>query len=361
MHQQKAREYLLEKKPALAIPEFSAIVAADPADLDAQANLGVLLYFTGRLPEAETHLRVALTIDPAQSKIQVLLGSCEYHEGELSAARNDLSAALPRLQDPKILRQMGLELVEVDTALNDLPSAAEAVNRLRAESSTDPEILYAAYRVYSDLANESLVDLSLAAPDSAQMHQAMAHELVRERDNAAAIANLRAALKADPNLPGGHFELAEALHAATEPSLKAEAEGEYKLALQQNPKDAAALTRLGDIASDREDHTSATSLYKQALALQPEDEEATLGLAYQLSETGHPDEALALLEQVIKNDPTNVTAHYRLSGIYRRLHRPEDAKREIAEYERLKSIKDRLHTLYQQMRLQGPQEGDAKQ
>ncbi len=55
------------------------------------------------------------------------------------------------------------------------------------------------------------LDLSVAAPDSGQMHQAMAHELAAQRDLTGAIANFRKALAIDPNLPGIHFELAEAL------------------------------------------------------------------------------------------------------------------------------------------------------
>ena len=38
-----------------------------------------------------------------------------------------------------------------------------------------------------------------------QMHQAMAHELLRLRDQKAAIANYRLALAADPNLPGAEL------------------------------------------------------------------------------------------------------------------------------------------------------------
>ncbi len=360
-HLRKAQEYLQRKQPALAIPEFAAVVAADPNNLDAQANLGVLLYFTGQTQEAEPHLRAALAIDPKESKLQALLGFCEHRNGQLQDARNDLSAAFPSLADEKVRRQAGLEIVEIDTALNDLPAATVVINQLKTSFPTDPEILYAAYRVYTDLANESLLDLSLAAPDSAQMHQAMAHELIRERDSDAAISNMRAALKVDPNLPGGHFELAEELYASSEPALKSQAEQEYKLAIQQNPREAAALTRLGDIAGARDDHETAIARYKQALAIQPDNEDAAIGLAYQLTESGHPDAALPLLTEVVKTDPTNVMAHYRLSAVYRRLRRMDDAKREIAEYERLKAMKEKLRNIYQAMRMPSPQGSDAKE
>jgi len=66
-------------------------------------------------------------------------------------------------------------------------------------------VLYASYRIYSDLSGESMLSLSLVAPESARMHQLMAHELERHGDDEAAIRNYREALKLDPRLPGLHF------------------------------------------------------------------------------------------------------------------------------------------------------------
>ncbi len=360
-HEQKAQEYLRARQPELARKEFEIVAKADPGNLDAQANLGVLLYFAQQYQEAEPHLRAAIELDPKQSKLRALLGLCERRNGEREAARKDLAAALPEIQDPKIRKQAGLELVELDTASGDLPGASAAINELKASASSDPEILYAAYRVYTDLAGEAMLGLSLAAPESAQMHQAMAHELIRERDNNAAITNLRAALKADPNLPGAHFELAETLAASSDPALKAEAGQQYEIALRQNPGDEKTLTKLGDLAADKGDHPTAIADYKRALALQTGDPDASIGLAHELVESGHPDEALVLLEQVVKNDPSNTLAHYRLSAVYRRLHRPEDSKREVAEYERLKALREKLRGIYEALRMNAPQTNDAKE
>lgn len=358
-HQQQADEYLRQKRPDLAIPEFAAAVAADPSNVDAQANLGVLLFFAGKPQEAEPHLRAALTIDPSLAKVRMLLGTSEHREGHLEDARKDISAALPQITDPKVRQQGGLEMIEIDTALNDLPSAATVATQLKKEFPADPEVLFAAWRVYSDLADEAVLDLSLAAPGSAQMHQAMAHVLIRERDNKAAIENLREALKLNPALPGAHYELAELLRLSTLPADKAEAEKEYKLAVQYNPNDAASLTSLGEIAGEAGDHTTAIGRYKQALAAQPAYTDAQIGLAYELSETGKSEEAVPLLQKAISNDPMSMLAHFRLSAVYRRLHRPEDAKRELAEYEKLKTTKDNLRNVYDTMRLDSPQGKDV--
>ena len=236
-HARLAQQYLRQNKPQQAIPEFEKVVELSPGDVGAQANLGVLLYFSAQFQKAEPHLRAALAIDSNLSKIQALLGSCEHRNGESTAARNDLTAALPHLEDPKIKRQTGLELVELETASGDLPAAAATISQLKAALPTDPEILYAAYRTYTDLAQEAILDLSVAAPDSGQMHQAMAHELSRDQDKQGVISNLRAALISDPNLPGAHYELAQALQNSTKPADKAEAEQEYQLALKQSPND----------------------------------------------------------------------------------------------------------------------------
>ena len=358
-HEQQAQQYLRTHQPELARKEFEAVLAADPDNLNAQANLGVLRYFAGEAKSAEPHLRAALQRDPTLGKLQALLGLSERRNGEFDAARKDLAAALPGLDDPKIRKQVGLELLELQTAANDLPAAAVTVNQIKASFPTDAEVLYAAYRVYTDLAGESMLDLSLAAPDSAPMHQAMAHELLRERDNAAAIANLRLALKADPNLPGGHFELAEVLAASADPALKAEAVEQYQLAFKANPNDDKTLTRFGDLAADKGDHAAAMAHYRDALALNPGNADAKLGLAHELAEKDDPNAALPLLLAVLQEDPANLLAHYRLSALYRRLHRAEDSKREVDEYQRLKASREKLRTLYKSMRLDSPQTTDA--
>jgi tetratricopeptide (TPR) repeat protein len=354
VHQQRAHQLLNEKKPELAAKEFAAVVAADPQNLDAQANLGVLLYFQGRYSDALEHLRKAIQINPNLPKIQGLLGRCEYQLGQLDAARADLSAALENLPDPKFRKEMGLTLIEVETAQQDLTAAAATIGKLRDQAPTDPEILYAAYRLHSDLAGEALLSLSLAAPQSGQMQQAIAHELERIRDLPGAIAAFHKAIAADPNLPGIHFELAEALHGSDSQADRAQAEHEYTIALEKNPHEVQAAVRLGDLQADRGDLDRAAILYERVLSQQPKNADAALGLARVYSEKNENEKALPLLQQVLTEDPTNMLAHFRLSALYRKMHRPDDAKRELAEYQKYKEIKDGLRQVYDTMRIQAP-------
>ncbi len=355
-HEQKAHQLLNEKKPELAVKEFAAVVALDPHHLDAQANLGVLLFFQNKYADAEPHLKAAIEQKPDLIKIRALLGMCEHRLGNNDAAKSDLESVFGSLDESNVRIEVGLELVEIYTASQDLARASAIVETLRQKDPANPKILYAAYRIYTDLAGEAILSLSAAAPDSGQMFQAMAHELSRQGDNSAAVADLRKALAADPNLPGIHYELGEALRASDDQKLKAEAEQQYKLAVTANPSDGKAITRLGDIAAEKGDLDGATSDYQRVLELAPQDADASIGLARIYMEKDNPTAALPLLEHVTAADPSNELAHYRLATVYRKLNRPEEARREVDTYQKLKTMKEKLRQVYKNLRAGEEQE-----
>jgi len=351
-HMQKAQEHLREKRPDLAIPEFKTVISLDPDNVNARANLGVLLFFQGDYANAAPHLRAALKLQPDLGRIQALLGMCEKRIGETAAARTDLETSLPKLEETKIHVEAGMELIEIYSASGELEKAASIVGTLRQIDPANVGVLYVAYRIYSDLAGEAMLDMSLAAPKSAQMHQVMAHELAKQDNAAAAIANYREALKIDPKLPGLHFELAEMLHASSDPKLKVEAEEEYKAAVAANHLDEKAESRLGDIAAERGDAKTARQRYQRALQLQPNDAETMLSLAKLMMEADESDKALPLLQRSVELDPTNATAHYRLSMLYRKIGRSDDAKHELEQYQKYKELKEQLRAIYKEMRIE---------
>lgn len=346
-HETLAKQYLSERKPAQAIPELQAVVALDPKNLDARANLGVLLFFQGEFNAALPQLRAAIQMKPGLWKIESLLGIAERRTGDDSQGRLDLESAFPHIDDQKLKVDVGLQLIESYTATDDLDKASDLISQLLRLKPTDPALLYAAYRIHSQMMAQDLLSLSLAAPESAQLHQAIAHELQRTHDLQGTIKNLREALALDPNLPGIHFELAEALHASDDQRLRAEAVQQYKLAVLTDPVDAKAASRLGDIEVENGDLDAAEKDYQQALKLQPNSPDATIGMANVLSERGDPSAAAPLLEQVIAADPSNYLAHFRLSAVYRKLHRPEDVKRELDAYTKYKTMHEKLTTIYQ--------------
>ena len=350
-HSRLAQQYLSQRRPDLAIPELQALVSLEPRNLDAQANLGVLLFFQGDYGKAEPHLRAALEMQPNLTKIQALLGMAEKRTGDTANARTHLETSFAAVDETKLKVQIGMELVELYTASQDLAKASGVVNTMRQADPANPEVLYAAYRVYSDLSGEAMLSLALAAPDSAQMHQVMAHEEARQGNNAGARLQFQKALEIDPKLPGIHFEMGELLGLSADAKSKAEAETEYKAAIAENALDEKAEAKLADLASRKGDAAQALQYYNTALHLQPDDAEADFGLAKILIAMNQQAKALPILERAVQLEPTNAAAHFRLSTIYREMGRTADSQHEVEEYKRYKLMKEKLEAVFKEMQL----------
>lgn len=351
-HNRKLKQYLQERKPELAIPELQALAQLDPNNPDVRGNLGVLLFFKGDCANAVPQLRTATTLRTGLWRIQVLLSICELRQGDPAAARADLESAFPHLEEEKMRTDAGMELINIYMSSGDLDKAAGVVAVLREHNPADPAVLYTAYRVYSQLAGEAELSLSVAAPDSAQMHQVIADALNKQGNTSGAIANYREAISIDPKLPGIHFELAELLQSSPDVNLKREAEGEFQKAYEQDPNDVAVLLRLADIDLEKGNTQQAFDKFTRAVQIAPTNSDAKLGLAKVLTDMNQLDKAQALLEDTVKLDPTNAVAHYRLGTLYRKLGRVEDAKREIDLYKKYREMKDKLRAIYKQLQIQ---------
>ena len=355
-HARQAQEFLRAGRPDDAAREFDAILKLDPDNVDARGNLGVTLYFKGDYAKSAPQLRAALKLRPNLAKIRALLGMAEKRTGQLAPAQSDLEQAFPQLQEDKLRVEAGMQLIEIYYSASQLEKAAAVVGALRQVAPENTDVIYAAHRIYTDLAGESMLEMGMLAPKSARMHQMMAQEMARQGNVDGAIAHYREAVKLDPHVPGLHFELAEALNLSTNASDQEQVEKEYRAALAENPFDEKAETRLGDIALSGSDLESALKHYKRAVELQPNDAEACLGIGRTLIQMHRPAEAEPYLRRSVELEPFTASAHYRLSLVYRAAGRTADAQKELAEFQRLKEMKERLKQVYEEMRLQLPKQ-----
>ena len=340
--QQQVKRHLQEQKPELAIPVLRQIVLLDPKDVNAQANLGVLLHFQDKYDEAIPHLRAALQVQADLWRIHALLGMAEKRTGNPSEALPHLEQAFTHLEKDKIAIQVGLELIEVHAAAAQFEKALAVAVKLGQLAPGDPGVLLATYQIARQTMDQAMLNMMLAAPDSAEMHMITAGELVREGNQTNAVGEYREAIRLNPSLPGVHFQLAELMRTSADPAISAQAEAEYEAALKTNPYDAMSWRQLGGIKTAKGDFKAAEEDYKKALALHPNDAEAKTGLAIALISINRTDEALSLLESALKDDPTNITAHFRLSGLYRRAGRTADGAREMEAFRHYQELKDKL-------------------
>jgi predicted Zn-dependent protease len=71
-----------------------------------------------------------------------------------------------------------------------------------------------------------------------------------------------------------------------------------------------------------------------------------------LTQQHRTTDAEPYLKRAAQLEPFTAVTHYRLSLVYRAEGRTADAQKELAEFQRLKEMKERLKQVYEEMRLQ---------
>ncbi len=349
-HLRKAADDLKASDPNSAVKEFNAVLALDPKNAEAYANLGVIAFFQRDYRKASPYLRKALAIDPSLAKTQALLGICERRLGDPSA-RGLLEKSFPKLKDKPMRLQVGLELAGLYDQQGD-PGATASVMRSLVDLDPDNvDVLFMAQRVYSELADDTLNKLAVLAPGSARMQQVIAERLVNEGDLPHAIEHYKKALQIDPRLPGVHFELGEAILQSSpyDAGTQAEAQKELEVAVTIDGDTAKTECEFGSIALSQSQPDQAFAHYQRAYQLDPNEVQAQMGLAKVLRMQEKWQEAVKYLRMAVQSDPLNGSAHYQLGTAYRRLQMDDMAQKEMILSQEIKKTKDQVEDLYRQM------------
>ena len=349
-HYKNAQEALRAKQDAIAIREFREILHLDPRNASAHANLGGIA-FTGKdYVQASQEFRAALKLQPSLWNAQAFLGMSELRLRHRAQAQPLLEESFKNVQDADLKTKVGMDLITLYYHSNDLNQAVDVVRALARIRPEAPDVLYTAYRTYSDLAARSLSALARVAPDSAEMHQILAQALVSQDNFPGAIAQYRKALETDPQLPGVHFELGQVILANSqeEPARK-EAEKELALALAADPANAGSEYMLGEIEWLRSNPQGALEHYSHALEFRPDFVDSHIAAGKALTNLGRPAEALAHLLEAVRLDPQNEAVHYRLAQALRRLGRKQDAEREESTFRKLRDSHQPVRALFEQV------------
>ena len=349
-HLRKAAEYLQAKDPNSAVKEFGAVLALDPNNAEAYANLGVIAFFQRDYQKASQYFRKALAIDPSLAKPQALLGISQKRLGDLSAPAL-LEKSFQKLKDKQLRLQVGMELAALYDQQGD-PGATACVMRSLVDLDPDNvDILFMAQRVYSELADDTLNKLAVLAPGSARMQQVIAERLVNGGDLQGAIEHYRKALQIDPRLPGVHFELGEAIlqSSPVDAGTQAEAQKEFEASIGVDGDTAKTECEFGSMALSQSHLDQAFEHYQRAYQLNPNEVQAQMGLAKLLMMQEKPQEAIKYLRMAVQSDPLNGTAHYQLGTAYRRLQMMDMADKEVLLFQEIKKTKDQVEVLYRQM------------
>lgn len=249
---------------ALAVQELSEAVAADPADADAWANLGIARERQGDLRDAEEAYRKAIALAPEAPRPRYNLGTLLARRGEAREGIEQLQAAVrlaPDFQDAR---------VNLATALADRGDAAGALTQYDEILRRNPADATVRYR-------RALALLQLGRADAAN----------------AAVAELAKLVQADPEATEPRAALAQALLRAGR-DREARAELEAGLERTKSPDLAAALVRVLACSEDpaARDGQRALSLAESLLAAGDTPERESLA-AMALAELGRFPEAVS--------------------------------------------------------------------
>ena len=340
-HIQRARQFIAEAKTDEAIREYKEAVAAEPGNIEAQGNLGVLQFFSNNCSEALPHLMAALAANSAEGRIQALAGICQRKLNRLDEAAHNLAEVLPFVKNPKIRILVLTNLVEIEAARADFEDAGAHVGELVKNDASNPATLYLAYRIYTELADSARNALTITASDSAQMHLLTAERFINHGNASLAIKQYRLALAKAPSMLGIHYELGEAIlqESTSEDSLK-RAQEELILALKEDPRNAGAEAKLGFIEGVRGRTDLAEQHHMHALSLNPDEFNALVGLGDIFLARGEDEKAVSYLDKASKIDAMDDSLHYRLAQIFRRLGKRTEADQEFKLFKNIRELKN---------------------
>ena len=283
---------------------YQSILENQPTNLDANNNLGVILYNLGRLDEAETSYKKAIELKPDYAEAHFNLGNTLKALGRLEEAETSYRKVIELKPDyakapfnlGNTLQALG-RLDEAETSYRKVielkPDYAEAHFNLGSILQGKAIKLEADHiDAYAKL---SFTQKDLNRFDEAEASYRKATEL--KPDYADAYNNLGATL-----LKLGRFD---------------EAEKSYRKAISLRPDyaDAVAYNNLGIILQNLNRFDEAETNYRKAIELEPDYAVAYNNLGATLQQLGRLDEAMNNITKANELNPSLAVSGSNLAGL----------------------------------------------
>lgn len=255
--------------------------------------------------------------------------------------------ALPLLEraynahlDSKLRLRTGLQALTCTMAMNQPEAGLRILLPLQKDYPHDPEVLYLATHVYSDLSMMASRSLIFFAPDSYQVHELNAESLEVQGEWQKAEGEYRIVLHDNPELPGIHYRIGRLLlseppspDAAEQQKRLQDAAMEFEAELKIDPQNAGAEFVLGQLARQAAHWQEAVIHFARATRLNPAFTPAFIALGETQISLKDFAAALAPLEQAERQQPMNPTTHFLLARVYQHEGKLAESEREAKLYE----------------------------
>lgn len=324
-----------------AVREYRAFLKLHPEIADVRSNLGAAYVQLGRIDAAIEQYRRALALGNASDPVAVRfnLGLAYYKAARLDEAEQALARVAK--EQPGNTNAL-LLLATCRLAAGENQKVIELLSPLEARHADDRALAYllgtALLREGQLERGRALVDVVLRQGESAEARFMLGTAQLARGDPAAAAEEFARARALNPELPSVNAFLGKSLQ---ETSREDEAAECFRRELAINPNDFDSNLLLGMyIQKSEQRYDAALAHYERALRVRPGSANARyqIGLVYLL--TDRSDEALAMIEGVVKDVPDFLEGHATLTRLYYRLGRRADAERHRAIADELRARRE---------------------
>ena len=316
-----------------AVDNYKAALTIDPSRADARSNLGAAYVRLGQFDDAIQQYEEALKRDGMNTAVRLNLALAYYKSVRPQHAIPQLKRVLSSDPDAR-----NAYLILADCYLQtgqdqDLIALLKPREQMFAGDLAYAYLLGTALLHTGDATEgQKYVDRVFGAGESAEAYLLLGIAHLGQHDYRSAKTELERALKLNPKLATAHSLYGRSLLALGEQPL---AEQAFRRELDVNVNDFEANLQLGNIRKGAQRFDEASTYLERATTIRPQDLTARKLLASLRLQTGKTEEALGMLEAIVKDAPEIVEVHVMLATAYNRLNRKEDAERERVIVDRL--------------------------
>jgi tetratricopeptide (TPR) repeat protein len=342
---ERDRAFALEQQGNVAEADaaWRSILTAHPGDGEASAHLGLLEARQQHYKEAIPLYRKALAVDPKMPGVRLNLGLAQFKGGELKEAIQTFLRLLKSApaSSPEAQRLTAL----IGIAQYGVGNYAAAVPYLKSAAAGDPKNLQfrllLARSCLSSRQFQCVLDtyhqILMLNAESAEADMLAGQAEDEMRNHAAAIAQFRAAVKADPREPNVHFGLGYLLWTQNQFE---EAAREFQAELANVPDHAEALAFLADCDMQLNRAGEAMPLIRKAIRIDPTVPRAHLDLGILDAEAGRREEAIREFKTASRLSPEDPSPHWRLARLYQAMGNKADANIEFQRTSNLHKLEN---------------------
>lgn len=359
---------------AAAVSAYSELAEALPGDPGVALNLGMALHMTGAFEPALERLQFASDSGVGGERALFLIGTAHLALDQIELAIENLKRASDA--NPAMIEAAGA-LAQALSRQGSHREAARQFRRWTDLAPEDPAAWFGLAASYSTLAQAALDALEREAPESGYMVALAAEVQVARGQDASAFQLFREALRRDPGLAGVHRGIAAIYRRAGQDGWAEQEEnrerdygdsdcrteqlaclygrGEWMelaaaASAQSGPAAHFWTSRAFDAMSgeardrlralrpsvegyelsartslEQQRHADAAAAWRSALTLRPGDPRLEMELAISLQQGRKFDEAVPMLQRLIKQMPDSIELNYSLGHALASLQSPAEA------------------------------------